>query len=837
MGSLGTSLVAWLGLPLVLYLGSFGAGLLTERLVGWRVPDALLAPVGFCVAIVALLPGYRLGVGAWLAAALFVAVALAGLVSGRRGLRRRLDPGWVGVAGLGVYILYMVPVLAAGGWTWTGYNFVNDTAVQFVLAEHLADHGTVAPLGPPGAPPQSTGLEFVRGYLGTGYPLGIHSLLAALDALIPAPLPAIYQPLIASSAAFAAMALAGLARGAGLPGLPAAVAGAAAMASNLTYNYGLQGNAKETAFVAALAAAAGAGAEALSARRPVRAVAVVGLCLAAAISLFSAAALPYALALALALLLACFLHADSPLRRRLLLAALAGTAIVTVASLATLVDIFRFGEVAVGGFGNRAANPAPELAHLVDPLPRVQAAGVWLSPGGDYRYPVPGLWGTVNAALIAVMAVALVVGVLWLLRRRQPGPLLPLFATGLALVIVAPRVTPYAAAKTLAIVGPAVILGAAFGFVAAARWLPRLRLVAYAAAAALLLGIVVSDIFTYRSMKLAPIERLQALAEASEHVPARDRALYMIDDSEDFAKYFAEGRENVALGPVTAAVRGGRPAPVERPSNPLVPRVPYHADLDHMLLDYVTSFRSIVQRRGPTASRPPAGFELVFANRWYAVWSRRPGVRVLEHLPVQPLDSRGARVSCSLVADLVRAAEPGDRVTAARGPEVILFDTLAAAAGLWPPDPLTPGSVKPETPGTADRTLDFGGGRYRVWVRADLGRRVDVALDGRRVASARGINTAGAWLPAATVRIDAGRHRVALSRPGRSLRPGDSYVGVLGPLAFERVEPARLLQASPDEAAARFCNQRLDWVELTRKPPALSSGLQQSPSLEVLDAR
>ena len=39
------------------------------------------------------------------------------------------------------YILVLAPVVASGRWTWTGYNFVNDTSVQLLLAQHLPAHG------------------------------------------------------------------------------------------------------------------------------------------------------------------------------------------------------------------------------------------------------------------------------------------------------------------------------------------------------------------------------------------------------------------------------------------------------------------------------------------------------------------------------------------------------------------------------------------------------------------------------------------------------------------------------------------------------------------------
>ena len=63
------------------------------------------------------------------------------------------------------------------------------------------------PAGPPEAPAQSTGLEHIRIYFETGYPLGIHGLLATLRPLGLAPIEAVYQPLIALLAAMAVLSL------------------------------------------------------------------------------------------------------------------------------------------------------------------------------------------------------------------------------------------------------------------------------------------------------------------------------------------------------------------------------------------------------------------------------------------------------------------------------------------------------------------------------------------------------------------------------------------------------------------------------------------------------
>ena len=69
-------------------------------------------------------------------------MAVAGLVFARDGLRARLNPGWAGAAGLAAYVLYMLPVIAYGHWTWSGYDFVNDSAFEMLLAQHIKGFGT-----------------------------------------------------------------------------------------------------------------------------------------------------------------------------------------------------------------------------------------------------------------------------------------------------------------------------------------------------------------------------------------------------------------------------------------------------------------------------------------------------------------------------------------------------------------------------------------------------------------------------------------------------------------------------------------------------------------------
>ena len=244
------SFVAWIVLPAVLLALSFGLGALLAAVGRIEPPAALLAPVGAGLGIVLALAGYVAGLRGVLTPLLLVVLALAGWALALRG-GRVPRPGIGALVWLAAYALYLAPVALTGHWTWLGYNFVNDTSVQLLLADWLPEHGRDLP------PRQafSTSWDVIASYLNTGYPLGSHALLGALQELIPVRMEALYQPVIATFAGLGALSLWVLARRVTGP-VWAAFAALVAMASNLLYQYSLQGNMKEIVTASLLAAAA-----------------------------------------------------------------------------------------------------------------------------------------------------------------------------------------------------------------------------------------------------------------------------------------------------------------------------------------------------------------------------------------------------------------------------------------------------------------------------------------------------------------------------------------------------------------------------------------------------
>ena len=799
------SLIAWLVLPAVLLALCGGLGLLAQRLTGASLPAGLGAPVGAALAIAVALAGYVVGLRGLLTPLLLVLLAAAGFVLRAREGSRPTRPGPVFLVWSVTYALYIAPVVLSGHWTWPGYNFVNDTSVQLLLAEWLPEHGRTMPA----EAFVSTPLDVLRTYFSSGYPLGSHALLAAVGQLIPIPLEALYQPFIAVFAGLAATALTSLARP--LVGLRwAAFAGIVAVAANLLYQYALQGNMKELVTLTMLATAAavagwsvGAVKDAEAERRRrvlIGAAMLLALPVAAAVNALSTAGGPYAALIVVAWLALLFLHRAIPGPAALGLALAAGAAVLVACTAATLGTLISFGQ----STSTTYASPqmASELGHLVRPLELRQTAGIWLN--ADYRLAPTGSKEVLTAIGIWIALALGLIGAVYAIVRRRFAVLafaLPLVAI---MLVVTPRVSPYADAKTYMLMAPGVTLLAAVGAAALARLRP---LAGIAAAVVLAAGVVASDAFAYHGVQLAPADRMEALHDLDEHY--KGQGLILFNEPEEFAKNFmADTKLNVNAEAITPAQTDLR-----------VPQAFAYRwfDLDEMKLDYVESFPLIAIRRSPAASRPPANYSLDHRNRYYEVWRKEPEPEVLEHYPLQVLQTVGATPNCDEVVAMAGRAGPGEELVAAKTLPQVRLDTLnAERSKSWRPHPFRAGMVITGGPGSARQRVEVPeSGRYRAWVAGSFGRPITAAVDGRDIGAVEGVNTVGQWQEAGTVELSRGAHELTLTRPGGSLAPGSGFAGELGPLVLEKVGERELVQVQAKDAQA-LCERPWDWIERVR---------------------
>jgi hypothetical protein len=569
-----TELAAWALFPLAALAVCTGVGLLAARIARAELEPAAIPPLGFAASIVLLGPLCATGAGEAPALALLLAAALTGFVVNPP---RALRPGPGAAAGLATYALYIAPVALSGSATFLGYNLLNDTAIHLALVDWIGDHGSRW-LG--GQPPSSY-IATIDDYVQSRYPLGSHELLAALRPLGGVDAALVYQPFLALSAALAAAAVYTL-----LPrGRYAALAAFAALASQLTYSFALQGGIKEITFVACLATAAALW------RHP----ALMALPAAALYAIYGVYALPWLVPLALVALVL----TRPPARVS------ATAAAVFLAGIAVLIP----GSIHYWRHGHEVITSGQELGPLPGPLKLVQVTGVWLE--GDYRFTPAHAWITyLLAALVLALAAAGVVG------RARGALLLLLVPAFVAWAATTPISSPYIDAKLLAILSPAVVLAACLG-VAALAGRPGVAIAAAVVAAG---AILVSDALAYRDAFLAPMDRLGELSAIDRRFAGRGPIL--VNEFEEYVKHFmrrsrgSDPYEKWTAGRVVLSPGGVR----------LVKNDPF-ADLARMQLGFVERWPLIAVRRSPLAGPPPSNYERVFHGRFYDVWKRGGGPR------------------------------------------------------------------------------------------------------------------------------------------------------------------------------------------------------------------
>ena len=802
--SFGQNAAAIVGLPFAAWLSALGTGLAIERVTGARLSNALLLPLGLAGGIVLSYSLYALGTTDVLPVVLLCVIAVAGLRFARGGVRSRLNPGLPGLAGLCVFVLFMLPVLVTGHWLWEGYNFDDDTSVQFLLAAHLKTSGMHQVV-----PQLTTAAANIDSYLQTAYPLGAHAELATLSGLLHTGPEVVYQSYLSALAAIVAVAVAVAATPA-IGARRAAVLGFAAASANLFYQYAMQGNIKEIATAAMVVASFALIAEALRARRPYSGVVIAAVPLAATLCTYGAAGSPYVLA-AIGGGAVMVVLSDRRLPRRAWIApAVLGAAVLGLLSIPALVNfstLYSVASTVVGTTSSGVAHAGTSVLGQLDrPLPLSQISGVWLS--GDYRdaiaaHPAAGLT-TVASAVILLL---LIPGVLVSLRRRDAGVLVAAIATGLVLLIVIPRVTPYAGAKVYAMASPVAVWIAGVGL-CAFNW-RRLRPLVMLVGAAIVVAIVVSDLLAYHNDQPSPTARMLEIEATAKHVAGHGAVLF--NESEQFIKYFAGTTDTIA--------------PFESITPDQVQLIDqtnifnYFFDLDQETLAYVESFPVIVTRRSPIVSRPPANYRPIYSNSLYVGWERETHPAVLAHLPLQSEWQGSLTPSCPAVAALVANAPHGSELIQAVTPPDTGFSVLNAATRplSWGINQDPYSSVTPVGPGKVLETVRVAvGGLYRAWVQGSFPRPMRVLVDGRTIGQVDGLDSADQWSAAGVVRLSAGKHVLEIYRGGGRIFPGDgSFEAEVGYVMLAKVGP-EVLRTVPVSRWHSLCSSAADWIELVK---------------------
>jgi hypothetical protein len=791
---------AWLGFPLVLAALTFGCGLLAERATGRRLHGALLLPLGLAVVVVVSQMTTVLSRTAPWTPWLMVALALAGFWVGLPRLRTTRPDWWAVAAAGGVFAVFAAPVVFSGKATFAGINVSGDVSFQLIGIQYLLDHGRQMGILPP-----STYEFFAEVYYGRFYPAGAHTAAGTARELTGLNAAWIYHPYLSSLQALTALSFYALVRPYVERRWVAALIAFVAAQPAIALGYALQGQVKEIAAITMIAlTGALVTAWATMPDRGVRDALPLALASAALISVIG-----WAGGVWLApLLLACLIAA---LWRRGRFDPLGAVKLGGVFAVAAAVLVWPqykalsfYFTPATGFLGNQN-----ELGNLRHPISAFQTLGIWLS--GDYReLPSDHVHATYMLLGVALLSAAL--GLSWALRRWAWPPVLFVAVNVVTCVYLLRRGSPYADAKVFMIVAPGLLLGVMLGVPALLAG--RMRGAAFALAAVIGGGVLISNALAYHEASLGPRDRYQELQRFGDGLAGKGPTLYTEFDEQD--KFFL--RHAQAEGASDAYRRHGSGL---RPGLGPGPLFGSYYDLDAFPVEYPLAFDNIVLRRGPATSRPPAPFSLARRGRYYEVWQRRPGPptpAVAEHVPLGDRFQAGTVPFCRDVRALAgRAMAEGQRLAYVLRPE---SELVVPAAGPHPiawqvygPDPAT---LVPVGPGRIDRIAYVPrAATYDLWLQGSFRRPFTVRVDGRRVgvvpADQNGPEQFGA---AGSVRLTAGNHRIELERSGGSLAPGNGGLSSVGPLVLEpQTSAARAVRSVDASRWRELCGKRLDWIE------------------------
>jgi hypothetical protein len=418
------------------------------------------------------------------------------------------------------------------------------------------------------------------------------------------------------------------------------------------------------------------------------------------------------------------------------------------------------------------------LANLLRPLNRLQIFGIW--PAGDFRVRPEQFWPVVVLILVVVGLAA--IGLVRAFRERTG--LVPYAACALfGALAYSLAASPWIGGKALATASPAALALAAAG----CAWLAgRSRGVEAVVAATLVAGGVLwSNALAFGNVNLAPRPQLAELEQIGKEFRGQGPAL-MTEYEPVGVRHFLRGLDAEGASELRRHL-----VPLRNGTE--LPKLAY-ANIDQFQLSGILFYRTLVLRRSPTESRPPAPYSLRWEGRYYEVWQRPDGYRpIVDDLPLGDSLHPGAVPSCEAVR---RLAVRGSSVAA-----VVRDDPVVA--------------VREPALGQAVRVTVPSGGRYSIWLAGSTRRRIDVLVDGQPVGGTDGqLNNEGQYVELARAELRPGTHTIVLRSSRQELRPGTGGPEYgSGPLVVSLTDPPREVTVLPSRDAGLLCGRTLDWVE------------------------
>jgi hypothetical protein len=480
-----------------------------------------------------------------------------------------------------------------------------------------------------------------------------------------------------------------------------------------------------------------------------------------------------------------------------------------LAATAMLVGPFAF----VHGF-NRVAG-----TNTYGPVSPAEALGIW--PASNYRLNAAG-GAHLSGLATAVAALAVIVGAIWWLRRRQYAVPIALGASAVLYLAALAGSGEYSQAKALVIAAPLAMLIAIRPLLIElggqsprrrAEDTPIWREIGPSAgvwrmawgvlAVGFVAGAVYSSLLVLRD---APVGPPGHGAELRAFIPMIEGEPVLYAGQDRYAAYELMGADtHVPLVEFPDAEVSPSP---EKPFDTGDAYSPI--DFDSFSRATLNRFPYVITGRAAWNSEAPSGFRRIASTPSYILWKRTGSPPENRHVLLEGTEP-AARAGC---------ASPEIRIlTSNRGRASLFPDAVVGGKGRW-----SPGATL-ETGDSAAQTLSLPRGRWQLSLQyfspfgltlsaPGLHQPLFAALDGQRPNTISLANDGQFW-PAGTISSTGGPVRFTVTAADASaLQSLTGYTGkaTLGELVAVPAEPHRIVPL-------RFaCNGWIDWYEAEEAP-------------------
>lgn len=800
-------LIVWAIVPLLLVLLSYGFGLVFSLLARKATSFTMATSIGFL--LMAIL-GSLMTISKTTApytAVVFGMISLAGLVVTGIWFRSYLHFDLLpSIAGLIAYITFSLPTLAYGRPSWAGWVKLDDNSTFLAVTDRLMKVGRSVP-----SPVLSTfdrvmqtvfdpaGASHFKYPVGTFIPFGVVTKLTGVEKAW------VFQPYLSFAAAMVAMLLVLVLRTRITNRIIVIVmASISAMASTI-YSYVMWGGIKEIVIIIPLLLFAFALFHATDNHNDKEYYLYALIAFLGIYVVGGTAGVGYAAPILFIAMLQLLWRTN----RRSFTYLLSTTAVLIVGLILVLKT------------GNKAITHVfipiiGDTGNLTKSLNMGQLFGIW--PSQDFRLdPVNK---PLTFILIGLAFVFVIAGLYFsILKTRW---MVPALVASCSAVVGASYLWGgiWLTGKAIAVASPIFLLAASVGIyelwdeLGKDQWRKiagyRLHTLMVVLATLVGSGVIVSDIYTYKNVWLAPSAQQDELRNIGEMFAGQGPAL-MTEYSVYGSRYFLRDLEAEAASELRVHLIPTR-------DGTQVPKG-FAADIDLFDSATIDYYSLLVLRKSPNGSRPPMNYNLAWSGKYYQVWKKVNGVSVRKTLPLGSIFYPGAVPTCEAVTKFLADRSKAEKVyIAVRKPAYVVDFTAGELPLGWQAMTTYTGGVHFAGPGGFNRNFSVQAtGSYQLWIAGSYPGRLRVLVDGREVYSGHSVFEGNYFMtnPLSKVELSVGYHVLTVVYDSPLLMSGSDSAAVFGPIYLSSQSEGEVkVNSVPISRIPQLCTQNLDWIAI-----------------------